>query len=169
MRTRFILGTFLTSLSLLASGMAQAAGRELSGMRLWAQSQYTRAVFDVAGPVEYQLQTLSNPDRIVIDIDRTKLRGDVDPMVEGIGVLRAVRIGDGKSNRVRVVFDLREAVTPKSFHLTPGENAGHRLVVDLYPKTKIASVQPAIQQLRRQPQRWCAAIPWRTPTSAAIS
>lgn len=120
---------------LSASFVASAA--EISAVRVWASPDYTRAVFDVSGPLDYRLFQIVNPDRIVLDI-RGSVAADSLGIVNGKGLMKSVRTGKQGKGDVRVVFDLAGAALPKSFLLPPADNLGYRLVVDLYPKEKSA-------------------------------
>ncbi len=105
---------------------------EVQALRVWAGPEYTRAVFDVSGPLDYSLFALDGPDRLVLDLKRGRL-GSGYSAAESAGVLRGVRSGSPDGKNLRVVFDLSERVRPKSFLLPPTGKLGHRLVVDMYP------------------------------------
>ncbi len=124
------------SLSLFAS--AEAA--EIKALRIWAGPDYTRAVFDVSGPLEYKLFDLARPDRIVLDLSASTFAQAFETP-EAKGLLKAVRSGKQGANDLRVVFDLGQGVRPKSFLLPPAEKFGYRLVLDLYPKSQPAPVK----------------------------
>jgi N-acetylmuramoyl-L-alanine amidase len=128
---------------LLAAGMARAA--EIKSLRIWAGPEYTRAVFDVSGPVDYQLFELADPERIVLDLRTSTLGGDFSaPPAKGL--LKSLRAGKQGKSDARVVFDLTEGVRPKSFLLPPADKFGYRLVLDLYPAlTKAAPVKSAVE------------------------
>ncbi len=126
------IGTAVMALVLGACGAAQAA--DVEGLRLWAGPDKTRAVLDLSGNVEYRLFTLTGPDRVVIDIENSRLASDLGS--EGDGkLIDGVRSGKRGKNDLRVVFDLKQTTRPKSFLLDPAAQYGHRLVVDLYPDT----------------------------------
>lgn len=120
----------------LLSGSLVVSAAEISAVRVWASPDYTRAVFDVSGPLDYRLFQIANPDRIVLDIHGS-VAADSLGIVTGKGLMKSVRTGK-QGNDVRVVFDLAGAAQPKSFLLPPADNLGYRLVVDLYPKQKSA-------------------------------
>lgn len=125
---------------LLAAGLATATAQaaQVKGLRVWASPDSTRAVFDVSGPLEYKLFELANPDRIVLDIKNTSLDpGVIAPAAKGL--LGTVRLGKQGKSDLRVVFDLPQGVRPKSFLLPPADKFGHRLVIDLFPKTNKAT------------------------------
>jgi len=125
--------------SLLAT-IAPAHAAEVKALRIWAGPEYTRAVFDVSGPLDYKLFDLANPNRIVLDLHASTFTADYGtPGAKGL--LKAVRSGKQGAKDLRVVFDLEQGVRPKSFLLAPAEKFGYRLVLDLYPKTKPAVVK----------------------------
>ncbi len=117
---------FLTIL--LLSGAAQAA--EVRGLRVWAGPDYTRTVVDLSGPVDYKLFTLAGPDRVVIDLDQSRVQAGLQAPKAG-GVLNGVRTGKRDGGKVRLVLDLNTSSQPKSFLLKPTGEYGHRLVIDL--------------------------------------
>lgn len=120
-------GFFL--LWMLVTSVASAA--ELRDLRVWDGPESTRIVFDLDGPANHTLFTLSNPERVVVDIDGLNQRAmaKVEAVV-GQGVVARLRSGPRK-NGVRVVLDVKDRVFANSFALPPGDAAGHRLVVDL--------------------------------------
>jgi len=109
--------------------LAQAA-QEIQNVRAWLAPDNTRLVFDLSGPVEHKLFTLSDPDRVVIDIDNASLKASLDEL--GLEKSPISRIRHSTRDGVlRIVLDLQNDVRPKSFDLKPNEQYGHRLVVDL--------------------------------------
>src|SRR5690554_4185497 len=116
-------------LILLLAPFAQAA-EEVRNVRAWLAPDNTRLVFDLSGPVEHKLFTLSNPDRVVIDIEQASLKASLEGIgleKSPVGSIRHSERGQG----LRIVLDLKDNVRPKSFDLKPNEQYGHRLVVDL--------------------------------------
>ncbi|GAB4353685.1 MAG: N-acetylmuramoyl-L-alanine amidase AmiB [Gammaproteobacteria bacterium] len=112
------------------SGWAQTA--KIEGIRLWAAPDNTRIVFDIDGPVEHTLFPLHGPERIVVDLNNTRLVASVPEPGKDSPLVKAVRHATRNRNDLRVVFDLTGPVRPKSFLLKPNEKYGHRLVIDLY-------------------------------------
>ncbi|SFN13952.1 N-acetylmuramoyl-L-alanine amidase [Dokdonella immobilis] len=119
---------------------------EIKALRIWAGAEYTRAVFDVSGPLDYRLFDLADPERLVLDIKSSTFSGDYSA-AEANGLLKAVRSGRQGKEDLRVVFDLGEGVRPKSFLLPPAEKFGYRLVLDLYPKTRAEPVKTVAKLL----------------------
>ena len=115
-------------------------------------------VFDLSAATEHKVFTLSNPDRIVIDIaGMAKSNAAIVSRADPKGVVRKLRAGPRDDGSLRVVLDVSESVTPKSFAMTPNEQYGNRLIVELYGRTptldeitansKPTSVQPDIAEL----------------------
>ena len=94
---------------------------------------YTRVVFDTSGPVEYRLFVLTNPNRVVIDLQNTSAELGFDPSVVAVGRDRLKGLRAAKRGTAyRIVLDTISKLTPKGFTLEPVAPYGHRLVIDLY-------------------------------------
>ncbi len=126
----------------LAAVASRAA--EVKDFRIWAGPDKTRAVLDLDARVDYQIFTLDNPSRVVIDLKQSRMTGAVHlPEDRSSGALKRVRHGVRAQDNLRVVFDLGEAAKPKSFLLDPAGGHGHRLVIDLFPESGGAEIEPA--------------------------
>jgi N-acetylmuramoyl-L-alanine amidase len=120
---------FVVALALLAVGHVVGAAT-VGSIRLWSGPEGTRAVFELSAPTEHRVFSLSDPDRIVIDLPDT---APADSLVlpEPRGVVTAVRTGVRPDGELRVVLELNTPAKPKTFLLAPNEPYGHRLVIDL--------------------------------------
>lgn len=123
-----------------------AFSAEVSGLRVWAGPDKTRAVLDLDTSTEYSLFTLQNPDRVVIDLKGGRLDEAASIASDGSGAISSVRHGKPDKDTLRVVLDLAEASELKSFLLAPTGQYGHRLVVDLYDKDR-AQVAEAVRTI----------------------
>lgn len=119
-------------LSLLLLLLPLAVGaKELRDVRVWAGPETTRVVFDLSAPTDHKLFSLVAPERVVIDLDGVERSSRLAASLEGSGLVQRIRTGRRPDGALRVVLDLRVAVRPKSFALTPNGDYGYRLVVDL--------------------------------------
>ena len=108
------------------------AAAEVRGLRMWPAPDNTRLVFDLNAPVEHSLFTLSNPNRIVIDLNDTEVSGALPSVAYNESRIKGIRYAKRGDNGLRVVLDLNNSVKPKSFVLKPHGAFGDRLVVDLF-------------------------------------
>ncbi len=139
----------LAFLGMLASGFACAA--EVHEVRLWRAPDHTRIVFDLTAPAEHKLIVLDNPSRIVLDLADTRLRADLAQLPLENTPVAQVRSGVRDGHDLRVVLDISAAVDPRSFSLRANEQAGDRLVLDLYDKSSpVASVKKSVTQSARR-------------------
>ncbi|HVK99332.1 MAG TPA: N-acetylmuramoyl-L-alanine amidase [Dongiaceae bacterium] len=129
-------------------------------MRVWQAPDNTRLVFDLSGPVEHQLFTLQNPDRVVIDLIQADKAPTINLQSLKGGLISNVRSGPQGTNGLRVVLDISQPLRPKSFLLKPNAQYGHRLVVDLF------QVETAVAQSAPVPTPTAASTPTTTPAPA---
>ena len=121
-----IVGLLLTTVTVEALAVTQ-----VKSVRLWRAPDNTRLVFDLSGPVQHSVFTLSAPDRLVIDINGATLAAPLKVATSNTPI-SSVRSAQRTPTDLRVVVDLKKSVTPKSFTLAPNAQYGNRLVVDLY-------------------------------------
>ncbi|MFB4251642.1 N-acetylmuramoyl-L-alanine amidase [Pseudomonas idahonensis] len=121
-----VVGLLLTALAVDA-----VAATQVRSVRLWRAPDNTRLVFDLSGPVQHSVFTLTAPDRLVIDINGATLGGPLNVATANTPIT-AMRSAQRTPSDLRVVIDLKKAVTPKSFTLAPNAQYGNRLVVDLF-------------------------------------
>lgn len=124
MRRLFAVFCFVAALPALAA--------EVGGLRVWSDPDKTRAVVDLSESAAYQLFSLQNPHRVVIDLKQTQLASALEWQEEYAGVIQNIRSGKPESGTLRIVLDLNDRVKTKSFMLEPTGQYGHRLVVDLF-------------------------------------
>lgn len=125
-------------LCVLAGSMVAAiaqATTAIDNVRIYRAPEYTRFVFDVSEPPQYQVLPEVAPGRVIIDFRAAELRAKLEAVDLQDSPVRRVRSGLQADGTLRVVFDLAVAVRVNSFTLHPNEQYGHRLVVDLYDQT----------------------------------
>lgn len=123
----------------------------VEGVRAWAAPDSTRVVFDVSGPVTHRLSVLHDPERVVVDLNGAVLRATWDGMDGSGELLSKVRSAVHEQESLRVVFDLKARVRPKSFVLKPNEKYGYRLVIDLFKEGETATTPARAEPRERTP------------------
>ncbi len=140
----------LMLLSVTRTGLA--ASQHIVAVRIWPSSTYSRVTLESNIPLKYKQFALSNPDRLVIDIDNMH----INPVLKGVDKLVRVddpyiknaRVGQFDANTVRLVLELKRSITPKTFTLAPVAGIKHRLVVDLYPSQPSREEDPLLALLQ---------------------
>jgi len=151
-----VVGVLLTALAVDAWATSQ-----VKSVRLWRAPDNTRLVFDLSGPVQSSVFTLTSPDRLVIDINGATLASPLKLSTANTPIT-SMRSAQRTPTDLRIVIDLKKAVTPKSFSLAPNQQYGNRLVVDLYDSPADAEPPPSDPAVATTP-----AVPI-TPTQPAI-
>ncbi len=131
-----VVGLLLTAVAVDALAVTQ-----VKSVRLWRAPDNTRLVFDLSGPVQHSVFTLTSPDRLVIDINGATLAAPLQVSTSNTPIT-SVRSAQRTPTDLRVVVDLSKSVTPKSFTLAPNQQYGNRLVVDLYDQEADATPTP---------------------------
>jgi len=118
-----VLGVLLVTIS-------ASWGANIEQVRVWPAPDHTRLVFDLSGSVSHTLFTLSDPERIVIDINGSQMQAALAKLDLEKTPIKSMRSGK-REDGVRIVLDLHRSTQPRSFALPPNDKYGHRLVVDL--------------------------------------
>lgn len=133
-------------------------------LRMSSNQDNTRLVLDMDQLSAYDSFTLQNPDRLVIDIDN----GQPNPQLRlpdlGDSPIKNIRQGSQPGNQLRLVIDLKTAVSYQVQTLAPTDNfAGHRLVIDMQSgtpdatseadKAELADVKPVAKLSKPKPEK----------------
>jgi len=128
--------TACVSGGLVAPAQAQTA-IQITAARVWPSQDYTRVALEIQEPVKYEVLSLKDPERLVLDLEGIEITAALTELADKIQpndpYVKAMRIGRFKPGVVRLVFDLKAEVKPQAFMLPPIGDYGHRLVLDLYP------------------------------------
>jgi len=124
---------------ILALVAIPGSAADVDGFRVWTDPEKTRAVLDLDARTDYQLFTLDNPPRVVIDLKKSSLDDSLAFVEEHAGVIDGVRHGAPDKDTLRVVLDLESKSDVRSFLLDPTGEYGYRLVVDLFPQNRKVS------------------------------
>ncbi|WP_445495153.1 N-acetylmuramoyl-L-alanine amidase AmiC [Photorhabdus sp. SF281] len=122
---------------LSVSQVGYAASSKIIAVRIWPASSYTRVTLESNIPLKYRQFMLTNPNRIVVDLEGVQLNHTLKGMGEQIQsrdpYLKLVRAGQFDPKTVRLVFEVKQSVSPHMFTLKPVAEFKHRLVLDIYP------------------------------------
>ncbi len=136
---------------LSVSQVGLAAASQVIAVRVWPASSYTRVTLESNHLLKYRQFALSNPERVVVDIEGVNLNS----VLKGIGsqirvddpFIKSARVGQFDPKTVRMVFELKQNVTPQLFALAPVAEFKERLVMDLYPANMHSEQDPLLALL----------------------
>ncbi|MYB88750.1 MAG: AMIN domain-containing protein [Proteobacteria bacterium] len=129
---------------LLFPALTAAGVSKIEDVRIADRGDSTRIVFDLSSPAKHKVFVLSNPHRVVLDIERCKANGKLSSVKAKSTLLKSLRYAQKSPQKLRVVLDMHTAVAPKSWLLGPANGKGHRLVLDLSSKVKRPGVKPVL-------------------------
>ncbi len=128
----FMLG--LIAFSTLFTHVSHVSAASVNAIRMWTAPDHTRLVLDLSQSVTYDLFRLHNPERVVIDLQKTKMNANVSKLNLPDPVLLSIRHGKQNKGATRIVLDVKDGVSPRSFLLKRAKGKPHRLVIDLTPR-----------------------------------
>ncbi len=158
---QLILG--LALLGALVWNLAHAS--EINNLRLAAGATGTRAEIGLDQQVEYKLLSLSNPDRLVVDLAGVDAARGLR-LPPAAGLVKEVRTGHPVPGTTRIVFDLRApvvALKPR-FEGAPGDT---RLVLE-WPGDSSGGEDPIARIAAASASR-TAAVPAQPATATATA
>jgi len=140
---------------------------EVTAIRRWVGPNYSRIVIGVEGEVKFETVRLASPDRIVLDLQNSRLSpalvGKTFPIEDGF--LRQIRVAQFTPTITRVVLDVQKI---EDYSVIPLPNP-FRLVVDIHgtPAQLVAKAESpgAEKPPRERPQADLPAPP-STPGSS---
>ena len=136
----------------------------VTGIRDYTHPEKTRIVVDLSEKTAYNVLTLSDPERVVIDIDASISKldsGQKEVLIDDLLVNR-VRTGQFNQDTVRVVADLKSKNGYDVFELSSPQ----RIVLDIYAPQGIAQPQRQTESVTLPPLS-TETIPETLPESAA--
>jgi N-acetylmuramoyl-L-alanine amidase len=105
--------------------------------RIGEHKDSTRFVVELSDPVTVRMFTLSNPNRVVLDMPEVLWRLQNAAQPSGKGVVKSYRYGLFRPGDARFVIDLNSPVrAAEPMILPPSGGHGYRVVLDLYPTTQ---------------------------------
>jgi N-acetylmuramoyl-L-alanine amidase len=107
--------------------------------RIGEHPDKTRLVLELSDPVALRAFSLSNPNRVVLDLPEVAWRLSNPPVPSGRGVIKAYRYGVFRPGSSRMVIDLSSPVRlAETLVLPPAGGFGYRVVIDLFPTSQTA-------------------------------
>ena len=136
-------------LCLFASASSYSANpvspANVHNLRVWASPDSTRMVLDLSHTVKYKTSMLSEPHRLVIEIEGAYWSGNFEKLaLKKTGIVKITHENKHKEGQKQCVITLELDRERKFdvFMLKPNETYGYRLVVDLAKRPVHFNVPP---------------------------
>jgi N-acetylmuramoyl-L-alanine amidase len=156
------------SVVLLLGAHQIVRGATVVAVRLWPAPDYTRLTIESDGLLTSK--AVLSPQRLALDIEGLTLDPTLrelvakvqanDPYIAGIKVLQHA------ANTVRLQVDLKQAVLPQVFNLSPVAAYKHRLVVDFFPPKAADPLEALIAERLKDKQASAMSLPPAMSTPA---
>ncbi|CAG9169758.1 N-acetylmuramoyl-L-alanine amidase [Cupriavidus pampae] len=151
------------SVVLTLAGPQIAFGANIVAVRVWPAEDYTRVTIESDSALAATHQMVRGPDRLVVDIDGLDLSPTLREIVAKIAsndpYIQSVRVGQNRPRVVRLVFDLKEDVSPQVFTLAPVGDYRNRLVFDLYPVNAPDPLWKLVRDTEDKQRRFASSAP----------
>jgi N-acetylmuramoyl-L-alanine amidase len=118
---------------------------QVTGVRHWSTSIYTRVAIDLGDEVQYEAARVPDPDRIFFDLHGTRLSPELigkSVSVIDDGFLKRIRIAQFSNDVTRVVLDVSD-VSDYSAFLLPNP---YRLIIDIHGRKPGAASNQQVAQ-----------------------
>jgi N-acetylmuramoyl-L-alanine amidase len=129
------------TLVLLLGAQHLARGASIVAVRVWPAPDYSRVTIESDASLSFSQTFIPNPPRLAVDVKGIDLNPALKELVAKVSAndpnISGIRVGQFGPGVVRLVLDLKQAIAPQVFSLTPVAAYQHRLVFDLYP-TQVA-------------------------------
>lgn len=94
--------------------------------------QRTRFLIGLERDTKFTVRALTNPNRVIVDVDETKLRLPGDLGGKTVGVISSFRAGISGPNQSRIILDVTEPVYIESSKIEKApDGKGHRIALSI--------------------------------------
>jgi N-acetylmuramoyl-L-alanine amidase len=138
------------TLVLLLGAQHLARGATILAVRMWPAPEYSRVTIESDAALKAKPFFLGNPPRLAVDIEGIDLNPALKELVAKVAPndpnIAGIRVAQNAPGVVRLVMDLKQAIAPQVFTLTPVAAYQHRLVLDLYPTQVVDPLEALIAE-----------------------
>jgi N-acetylmuramoyl-L-alanine amidase len=147
-----------TSSLVLWLGAGQvASAAQILAVRLWPAKDYTRLTLESDELLKASPSPSADPSRLLLDIEGLQLQAGLEELVgkvrsddPNIAAIRISPYSEKGAQGLRLVIELKQAVSPQVFSLKPIAGYRHRLVLDLYPSKPPDPLEALITDLQQR-------------------
>ena len=106
----------------------------IDNVRMHNYEKNTRLVIDLDRKHSFSYFLLESPHRVVLDLNDIELNKEYESIFSTLDLtntpLKRIRFSDRNRGNLRIVFDLKEQLSPEIFDLNSNGRYGYRIVID---------------------------------------
>lgn len=138
------------ALVLLLGARHLARGATILAVRVWPAPDYSRVTIESDNALKTKSFFVTSPPRLAVDIEGIELNPALKELVAKVRAddptIAGIRVAQNAPGVVRLVLDLKQAIAPQVFTLSPVAAYRHRLVFDLYPTQVVDPLEALIAE-----------------------
>jgi N-acetylmuramoyl-L-alanine amidase len=162
------------TLVLLLGTQHLARGATIVAVRVWPAPDYSRVTIESDTGLRFSQTFIPNPPRLAVDVQGIDLNPALKELVAKVApddpTISGIRVGQFGPGVVRLVLDLKQAIAPQVFSLSPVAAYQHRLVFDLYPTQVADPLETLIaERLKESTHRAASTLPADDPLGDLIA
>jgi N-acetylmuramoyl-L-alanine amidase len=142
---------FLLVVLLSAAPLGYAEQIRVISARYDAESEHSKLVLKVTESPKHRVFVLDNPPRLVIDVKNAKAGQALGQPSASHPLFAHVRTGAKNDSDLRIVVDLKHAVTAKSHKLATNNSDNRQLIVNLLGKQASAASGKSLTKTKKTP------------------
>ncbi len=120
--------------TLATASAAKESARVAAPGTLQGNHQRTRFLIGLPKTANFEVFSLTGPNRVVIEVEETKLRLPAQPSAMPVGLVKSFRAGESGVSKTRVILEVTEPVIVSSTQIEKtADGKGQQLVVEIMP------------------------------------
>ncbi len=120
--------------TLAMASSAKESARAAAPGNLQGNQLRTRFLIGLPRTANFEVFSLTGPNRVVIEVEETKLRLPAQPAATPVGLVKSFRAGESGPSRTRVILEVTEPVIVSSTAIEKtADGKGQQLVVEIMP------------------------------------
>jgi len=125
---------------------------------LQGNHQRTRFLIGLPKAASFEVFSLTAPNRVVIEVEETKLRLPVQPAGSPVGLVKSFRAGESGPSKTRVILEVTEPVIVSATSVEKtADGKSQQLVVEIMPAASVTTA--SIDAARVRPAKALAMEP----------
>jgi len=160
---------FLVFVVLVFSVPGYAQQIRVGSVSYASEAGRAKIIFDVTSSPKHRVFVLDNPSRLVIDVKNAQVQRGLSQPSASHPLFAQVRAAAKNESDLRIVIDLKQAVTAKSHKLATNNSDSQHLIIDLLNKNLVTIVDKGKKSTEKLVYSKSSSLDEQTETSTKTS